>query len=65
MQKAMGIKNVKTTNDEAISLLYENELGGLKYDSHSFSVYSRVKQKGKGKKAEEVLTESEETKTLK
>jgi len=65
MQKAMGVKKVKTTNDEAISLLYENELGGLKYDSHSFSVYSRVKQKGKGKKAEEVLTESEETKTLK
>ena len=66
MQKAMGVKKVKSTNDEAISLLYENELGGLKYDSHSFSVYSRTtKQKGKGKKAEEVLTESEETKTLK
>ena len=66
MQKAMGIKKVKSTNDEAISLLYENELGGLKYDSHSFSVYSRTtKQKGKGKKVEEVLTESEETKTLK
>jgi hypothetical protein len=66
MQKAMGIKKVKSTNDEAISLLYENELGGLKYDTHSFSVYSRAtKQKGKGKKAEEVLTESEETKTLK
>ena len=66
MQKAMGIKKVKSTNDEAISLIYENELGGLKYDSHSFSVYSRKQQhKGKGKKAEEVLTEEEETKTLK
>ena len=66
MQKAMGVKKVKSTNDEAISLIYENELGGLKYDSHSFSVYSRKQQhKGKGKKAEEVLTEEEETKTLK
>ncbi len=66
MQKAMGVKKVKSTNDEAISLIYENELGGLKYDSHSFSIYSRKQQhKGKGKKAEEVLTEEEETKTLK
>jgi hypothetical protein len=66
MQKAMGVKKIKSTNDEAISLIYENELGGLKYDSHSFSVYSRKQQhKGKGKKAEEVLTEEEETKTLK
>ena len=56
--KLLGNKKVDNTNDEVISLIFENELGGLNYQEHKFNIYSR-KNKKKGK--EEVLTESEET----
>ena len=56
--KLLGNKKVDNTNDEVISLIFENELGGLNYQDHKFNIYSR-KNKKKGK--EEVLTESEET----
>ena len=56
--KLLGNKKVDNTNDEVISLIFENELGGLNYQDNKFNIYSR-KNKKKGK--EEVLTESEET----
>lgn len=56
--KILGNKKTDNRNDEVVSLMFENELGGLNYQDHKFNIYSR-KNKKKGK--DEILTESEET----
>lgn len=62
MQKAFGIENKEKTNTSAMSLIYENEFGGLNFDEKKLSTF---KTNNKGKK---ILTEEkyiEETITLK
>lgn len=56
LQKTFGNKKERATNDEAISLIYENELGGLDYSKHSLAIYEKKAKRGN---KEQVLTEEE------
>jgi hypothetical protein len=38
-------EEVKKTNEQAISMIYENELGGLNYDSSKYKVFAEPKKK--------------------
>ena len=38
-------KEVIKTNEQAISLIYENELGGLNYDKKSYTIYEEPKKR--------------------
>lgn len=40
-----GNKKHKTTNEQAIGMIYENELGGLNYESSTYTTYSLPKKK--------------------
>ena len=40
-----GEKKVKTTNEQAISMIYENELGGLNYDNKSYLIYETPRKR--------------------
>jgi len=40
-----GNKKVIATNDQAISMIYENELGGLNYDNKSYYVYQTPRKR--------------------
>lgn len=60
LRNAMGIKKEKNSSDTAISLIYENELGGLDFDKNSFNYYGEPK-KG-SKKGNELLYEEKTVK---